>query len=32
MPQAGYVLVGLSNTDPDAMENAVNYIVRRLPL
>ena len=32
LPEAGYVLVGLSNTDPDAMENAVNYIARRLPL
>jgi len=32
VPEAGYVLVGLSNTDPDAMENAVNYIARRLPL
>ena len=32
LPEAGYVLVGLSNTDPDVMESAVNYIVRRLPL
>ncbi|KRG78787.1 beta-lactamase [Stenotrophomonas ginsengisoli] len=32
LPEAGYVLVGLSNTDPDAMGNAVNYIARRLPL
>ena len=32
LPEAGYVLVGLSNTDPDAMENAVNYIARRLSL
>lgn len=32
LPSEGYVVVGLSNTDPDAMENVVNYIVRRLPL
>ncbi|MDV2453651.1 serine hydrolase domain-containing protein [Xanthomonas hortorum] len=32
LPSNGYVVVGLSNTDPDAMENVVNYIARRLPL
>ncbi|MEA9657696.1 serine hydrolase domain-containing protein [Xanthomonas campestris] len=32
VPSKGYVVVGLSNTDPGAMENVVNYIVRRLPL
>ena len=32
LPETGYALVALSNTDPDAMENAVNGIVRRLPL
>ena len=32
VPASGYVVIGLSNTDPDAMENAVNYVARRLPL
>jgi len=32
LPSKGYVVVGLSNTDPDAMENVVNFIARRLPL
>ncbi|MBB5866567.1 CubicO group peptidase (beta-lactamase class C family) [Xanthomonas arboricola] len=32
LPSKEYVVVGLSNTDPDAMENVVNYITRRLPL
>lgn len=32
LPAAGYVVVGLSNVDPGAMENAVNFIVHRLPL
>ncbi|WP_253657793.1 serine hydrolase domain-containing protein [Xanthomonas arboricola] len=32
LPSNGYVVVGLSNTDPDAMENVVNYIARRLLL
>ncbi|QHG86416.1 MULTISPECIES: serine hydrolase domain-containing protein [Xanthomonas] len=31
-PSEGYVVVGLSNTDPDLMENMVNFIARRLPL
>ena len=32
IPSRNYVVIGLSNNDPDAMENTVNYIVRRLPL
>lgn len=31
-PAQGYMLIGLANTDPDAMVDAVNYIARRLPL
>lgn len=31
-PDQGYVLIGLANTDPDAMVDAVNHIARRLPL
>ena len=32
LPAQGYVVVGLSNVDPGAMENVVNFIVHRLPL
>ena len=32
LPEQGYVVVGLSNVDPGAMENVVNFIVNRLPL
>ncbi|MEN5208423.1 serine hydrolase domain-containing protein [Stenotrophomonas terrae] len=32
LPAQGYVVVGLSNVDPGAMENVVNFIVNRLPL
>ena len=32
LPESGYVVVGLSNVDPGAMENVVNFIVHRLPL
>lgn len=32
MPEQGYVLVGLSNVDPDAMGNVVNFVANRLPL
>ena len=32
LPEAGYVVIGLSNVDPGAMENVVNFIVHRLPL
>lgn len=31
-PAQGHVLIGLANIDPDAMENTIYYIVRRLPL
>ncbi len=27
-----YVVIGLSNVDPDAMENLVNFVGNRLPL
>lgn len=30
-PAAGYVVIGLSNVDPAAMENTVNYVTQRLP-
>ncbi len=32
IPSRQYVVIGLSNNDPDAMENAVNFLARRLPL
>jgi len=32
LPESGYVVIGLSNVDPGAMENVVNFIVHRLPL
>lgn len=32
LPGPGYVVVGLGNVDPGAMENMVNFIVHRLPL
>lgn len=32
IPSRQYVVIGLSNNDPDAMENAVNFLTRRLPL
>ncbi|WP_457319503.1 serine hydrolase domain-containing protein [Stenotrophomonas sp. P5_B8] len=32
MPAQGYVLVGLSNVDPEAMGNVVNFVANRLPL
>lgn len=32
LPSQGYVVIGLSNIDPDAMENVVNFIGNRLPL
>jgi D-alanyl-D-alanine carboxypeptidase len=31
VPAKGYVVVGLSNVDPSAMENVVNFIAHRLP-
>lgn len=31
VPDKGYVVVGLSNVDPAAMENVVNFIGHRLP-
>ena len=31
-PDQGYVLIGLANTDPDAMVDAINHTARRLPL
>lgn len=30
--ESGYVMIGLSNVDPGAMENIVNFNVHRLPL
>ena len=32
LPSQGYVVIGLSNVDPDAMENVVNFVGNRLPL
>lgn len=32
LPGKGYVIVGLSNVDPAAMENVVNFFANRLPL
>jgi len=32
LPSQGYVVIGLSNVDPDAMENVVNFVCNRLPL
>ncbi len=32
LPEQGYVLVGLSNVDPEAMGNVVNFVANRLPL
>jgi len=32
LPSEGYVVIGLSNVDPDAMENVVNFVGTRLPL
>lgn len=32
LPSNGYVVIGLSNVDPDAMENVVNFVGNRLPL
>lgn len=32
LPESGYVMIGLNNVDPGAMENVVNFIVHRLPL
>jgi len=32
LPSRGYVVIGLSNVDPDAMENVVNFVGNRLPL
>ncbi len=32
IPSKGYVVVGLSNVDPAAMENVVNFVGHRLPL
>lgn len=32
LPSQGYVVIGLSNVDPDAMENVVNSVGNRLPL
>jgi len=32
LPSHGYVVIGLSNVDPDAMENVVNFVGNRLPL
>jgi hypothetical protein len=31
-PASGYVLVGLSNLDPPAAENMVEYFAQRMPL
>lgn len=32
LPSNGYAVIGLSNVDPDAMENVVNFVGNRLPL
>jgi CubicO group peptidase (beta-lactamase class C family) len=32
LPSQGYVVIGLSNVDPDAMENVVSFVGNRLPL
>ncbi|MGE8244997.1 MAG: serine hydrolase [Stenotrophomonas maltophilia] len=32
LPSQGYVVIGLSNVDPDAMENVVNFVGNRLLL
>lgn len=32
VPSQGYVVIGLSNVDPDAMESVVNFVANRLPL